>query len=104
MTDVPDKTLFSVNERDGEYEATYEVRGTISLTIKADSLEEARSMADGMVGDEDFGKELEIVDSVSVDRVRKKRPMFRVTRDGATMQVSILEAGDLPREPNEYGF
>ncbi|MDW9823103.1 hypothetical protein GOC19_02980 [Sinorhizobium meliloti] len=104
MSDLPNKADFIADERPGEYEATFSVRGTIRVTIKAGSLEEARAKADAMTEDEEFGLELDDADDVSLDRVGKTRPMFLVTRDGRSMQVSHLQSGDLPRQPDERGF
>lgn len=104
MTDVPDKSLFSVNERPREYEATFNVRGTISVTLHADSLEEAKSAAKALLDDEEFGCEIDQVDSVDLNYVFKTPPMFRVTRAGKPLQVSMLKAGDIPRDPDDRGF
>ncbi|RVG60002.1 hypothetical protein [Sinorhizobium meliloti] len=104
MSELPNEADFVADERPGEYEATFSVRGTIRVTIKAASLEEARAKADAMTEDEEFGLELEEADDVSLDKVGKTRPMFLVTRDGRSMQVSHLQPGDLPRQPDERGF
>ncbi|AAL49646.1 unknown [Sinorhizobium phage PBC5] len=104
MTDTPNKADFLVDERPGEYEASFEVRGTITVTIKAESLDEARTKADEMAQDEEFGLELHEADDVSLRRVSKTVPMYLVTREGRTMKVSRLQAGDLPRQPDERGF
>ncbi|MDW9473181.1 hypothetical protein GOA69_12495 [Sinorhizobium meliloti] len=104
MTELSNKADFIADERPGEYEATFSVRGTIHVTVKAESLEEARAKAAAMTEDEEFGLELDEADHVSLDRVFKTRPMFLVTRDGRSMQVSHLQPGDLPRQPDERGF
>lgn len=104
MSDLPNKADFIADERPGEYEATFSVRGTIHVTVKAESLEEARAKAAAMTEDEEFGLELDEADHVSLDRVFKTRPMFLVTRNGRSMQVSHLQPGDLPRQPDERGF
>ncbi|TBZ81380.1 hypothetical protein [Rhizobium leguminosarum] len=104
MTDAPNKADFVVDERPGEYEATFSVRGTIRVTIKADSIAAAKMKADEMADDEEFGLELDEADDVSVNWVGKSVPMYLVTRDGQKMKVSRLQAGDLPRKPDERGF
>ncbi|RVG94267.1 hypothetical protein CN221_16385 [Sinorhizobium meliloti] len=104
MSDLPDKADFIADERPGEYEATFSVRGTIRVTIKAGSVEEARAKADAMTEDEEFGLELDEADDVSVNWVGRPLPMFLVTRDGKKMKVSRLQPGDLPRQPDERGF
>ncbi|ASP63358.1 hypothetical protein [Sinorhizobium meliloti] len=104
MSDLPNKADFIADERPGEYEATFSVRGTIRVTIKAGSLEEARAKADAMTEDEEFGLELDEADDVSVNWVGRPLPMFLVTRDGKKMKVSRLQPGDLPRQPDERGF
>ncbi|MCY1235571.1 hypothetical protein D9M68_150740 [compost metagenome] len=104
MADQPNKADFIADERPGEYEARFAVSGTVHVTIKAGSLEEARAKADAMAEDEEFGLELDEADDVSVRWVGKSATMFLVTRDGQKMQVSRLEPGDLPRQPDERGF
>lgn len=104
MTEAPNKADFIANERPGEYEATFSVRGTIRVTIKAGSLEEARAKADAMTEDEEFGLELDEADDVSVNWIGRPLPMFLVTRDGKKMKVSRLQPGDVPRQPDERGF
>ncbi|MQX89173.1 hypothetical protein [Sinorhizobium meliloti] len=104
MTEAPNKADFIANERPGEYEATFSVRGTIRVTIKAGSLEEARAKAGAMTEDEEFGLELDEADDVSVNWVGRPLPMFLVTRDGRKMKVSHLQPGDFPRQPDERGF
>ena len=99
-----DEALFIKDELPGEFEARFSVRGEIRLTIKADSLEDARAKAEAMLEDENFALELDEADEVSVDNVWKSNPMFLVTRDGQTMRVSTLQEGDEPREPTERGF
>ncbi|RVG72469.1 hypothetical protein CN223_27910 [Sinorhizobium meliloti] len=104
MSELPNKADFVADERPGEYEATFSVRGTIRVTIKAGSLEEARAKADAMTEDEEFGLELDEADDVSVNWVGRPLPMFLVTRDGKKMKVSRLQPGDVPRQPDERGF
>ncbi|RVO33126.1 hypothetical protein CN093_28640 [Sinorhizobium meliloti] len=104
MSDLPNKADFIADERPGEYEATFSVRGTIRVTIKAGSLEEARAKADAMTEGEEFGLELDEADDVSVNWVGRPLPMFLVTRDGKKMKVSRLQPGDFPRQPDERGF
>ena len=102
----PNPADFSRNEREREYEAHIEVRGTLSIPIMADSEADAMSQArielakiesDGFV-------EIDTIDSIEIDRVYKERPMFRVMREGKKMQVTHLDSGDVPREPDERGF
>ncbi|MCA1490129.1 hypothetical protein I6F11_04245 [Ensifer sp. NBAIM29] len=104
MTDAPNKADFLVDERPGEYQATFDVRGRITVTIKAGSLEEARAKADAMSEDDEFGLELDDADDVTVNWVGRPLPMYLVTRDGRKMKVSRLQPGDVPRQPDERGF
>lgn len=104
MSELPNAADFIADERPGEYDATFSVHGTIRVTIKAGSLEEAREKAEAMCEDEEFGLELDEADDVSIGWVSKTRPMFLVTRGGKTMRVSHLQAGDAPRQPDERGF
>ncbi len=106
MTNAPDKSLFSVNEKDGEYTARFDVRGSISISISAASKEEAHTKAQEEVDKicDDGYVEINEIEDVRICYVVKDRPMFRVLRNGKVMQVTQLEPGDTPREPNEYGF
>ena len=101
---IPDPNLFSVNERKGEYSVSITVHGTIETTIEASSKEEAEIKAEEMCESGDLPLEITQLTDVDIDYIRPVRPMYRVIRDGENMQVSRLEAGDEPREPNEYGF
>jgi len=108
MTDtMPNPADFSRNDKPGEYTAVIEVRGTISIHIKAESQEDAQRQAEAeLEGIEREGYvEIDNIDEIDLERVTKDRPMYRVTRDGKPMQVSHLQPGDLPREPDpSYGF
>jgi hypothetical protein len=95
---------FSVNERLNDYEVSFNVRGEVSLTIEATSLEDARAKAEDEMDDEEFGIELDEVTETRIGHVRKSQPMYRVLRDGKQMQVSRLLPGDTPRQPDERGF
>lgn len=99
-----DTALFLKNERPNEYEARFKVEGEVRVTIKAESLEDAQSKAEAMMDEKDFGRELDDTHYVDIDHVWKSVPMFLVTRDGTTMQVSRLAEGDMPREADERGF
>lgn len=104
---MPDPALFSRNDKPGEYTARIEVRGTISISIKAESQEDAQRQADAELEriEKEGYVELDNLDEIDLRRVEKDRPMYRVTRDGSPMQVSHLKAGDLPRDPDDnYGF
>lgn len=102
---TPDKSLFSVDERANQYEVKFDVCGSIRMTFTADSVEDARNQADAMVqGDDDFGCELDEADEIRVRTPRRHSPMYRVLRGGKKMQVSYLNAGDFPRDPDERGF
>lgn len=107
MANIPDPAMFSVNERDGEYYARFTVEGEIVIRIKASDLESAKAQAkqllDGDDGDDKF-LELDDVNDVRLQYVGKELKMYRVTREGRSMQVARLEPGDLPREPDERGF
>lgn len=107
IIDAPNPTDFSRNEKPREYTAEIEVRGTISIRIEADSQEDAQRQAEAELEkmEKDGCVEIDAIDEIDVRRVTKDRPMYRVTREGRTMQVSHLQAGDVPREPDpERGF
>lgn len=105
-TIAPNPADFSQNPREREYEALIDVRGTISISLMADSQEDAQRQAKAELKriEKDGFVELYCIDEIEVNHVRKERPMFRVTREGKKMQVSHLDPGDLPREPDERGF
>jgi hypothetical protein len=107
MNSKPNPADFSVFERPNEYRVTFRVAGEVTRTISADSeadaIRKAAEMADRIAEGEDDA-ELDEVFDVGRPDVRKTPPMFRVTRNGQAMQVSRLQAGDLPREPDERGF
>lgn len=111
MTDAaiakPDPALFSRNDKPGEYTARIRVSGTISISVKAENQEDAQRQADAELEriEKEGYVEIDNIDEIDLWRVEKDRPMYRVTREGKSMQVSHLQAGDLPREPDEkYGF
>lgn len=99
---LPDPSLFLVNRRIGEYEADFAISGTVSVSISAQSLDDAKAKADDMCDDDDFGLELDEVDDVCKTRVFKKPALYLVMRGGDVMQVSCLQDGDLPRQPTDY--
>jgi hypothetical protein len=106
MSEAMDHTDFAQNMREGEYTALINVSGTISISIKAESQEDAQRQAMAEVEriEKERYAELDQIDDIELGHVRKDRPMFLVTRDGRAMQVSHLAPGDLPREPDERGF
>jgi hypothetical protein len=104
---MPNPADFSRNDRPGEYTAEVEVRGKISIRIKADSQEDAQRQAEAELEkmENDGYVEIDNIDEAELQRVTKDRPMYRVTREGKSMQVSHLQPGDLPRDPDPaYGF
>lgn len=105
-TDKPNPADFSTCDR-GEYTVVIRVEGTMQTVVKAASQEEADNLAfelADLIAEGAEPVELGDADEVSVVRVSRRKPMYRVTRDGAKMQVTHLEPGDLPREPDETGF
>lgn len=104
MTDKPNPEHFSVNEQEGKYDAAFDIRGTIRVRIDASDIDDAKSQAEAMLDDQDFGLELDEVDDAEVNYVLACPPMYRVLEDGQKMQVSHLRAGHTPREPDERGF
>jgi hypothetical protein len=106
MTEQPDPSAFSRNEREQDYTAYIEVRGTISIGIKANSAEDARRQAEAEVRrmDADGYVEVDRIEELELQRMVKDPPMFLVTRDGQQMRVSRLDPGDAPRAPDERGF
>ena len=103
---APNPADFSQNEKPRDYTARVTVRGTISISIQADSAEDAKRQAEAEVEkmENEGYVEIDDIDQIELDRVYKDRPMFRVTRDGKPMQVSHLDATDKPRAADERGF
>jgi len=107
MTDTPNPADFSVKEKPNEYRATFEIRGSVEVTLNANSEDHAARLAEEFADNLASGiKEVELdeVADIAVSYVRKTPPMYRVTQDGKKMQVSRLSPGHLPREPDERGF
>ena len=105
--DAPNPADFSRDDKPGEYTADIEVRGTVSIHIKAESREDAQRQAEAELEriDKEGYVEIDDIDSIDLQRVTKDCPMYRVTREGKSMQVSRLQPGDLPRDPDPaYGF
>ncbi len=111
MTDAtintPNPADFSRNDKPGEYTAEIEVRGRVSIAIKAESQEDAQRQAEAELEkmEEEGYVEIDDIHKVDLRHVSKDRPMYRVTREGKPMQVSHLQPGDLPRDPDpDRGF
>lgn len=104
---MPNPADFSRNDKPREYTAAIEVRGTISIRIEAESQEDAQRQAEAELEriEKEGYVEIDDIDEVDLRRVTKDRPMYRVTREGKPMQVSHLQPGDIPRDPDPaYGF
>ena len=98
------ETEFLKNERPNEYEARFRVEGDLFVSIEADSLDEAKAKAAAMLDDEEAMLELDAITDARVDHVWKSPTMFLVNRGGSVMQVSRLQDGDIPRQPDDRGF
>lgn len=104
---APNPADFSRNDKPGEYTAEIEVQGKISISIKAESHEDAQRQAEAELErmENDGYVEIDDIQVADLRRVSKDRAMYRVTRDGKPMQVSHLQTGDLPRDPDpDRGF
>lgn len=107
IVQAPNHADFSRNDKPKEYTAEIEIRGTISIRIEADSQEDAQRQADAELEriEKEGYVEIDGIDEIDLRRVTKDRPMYRVTREGKPMQVSHLQPGDLPRDPDpDRGF
>lgn len=93
---MPDASSFLTSERPNDYEARFAIEGEVRVTSKASSPEEAQAKAYAMLNDDDFGRELDEVLSVKLERVQKSCKMYLVMRGGRPIQVSHLVryAGD----------
>ncbi|TNE66864.1 MAG: hypothetical protein EP336_09625 [Rhodobacteraceae bacterium] len=108
MADLPNPDDFSFVDSPNEFRVTFEVKGEVNMTIYAENIEDARAKAREQVEEivsESGTCELDAVDDVEVGRIYQKPRMYFVTdEDGRKMRVSRLEAGMVPREPDEHGF
>ena len=106
QTVLPNPSDFSINEREGKFTAMFRVTGTIRFEIDADSVADARAKARADASRIlDSGEtDIDDMETVEVDHVYKNPAMYRVLREGKKMQVSRLEPGDIPREPDDRGF
>lgn len=104
---MPDPSQFSVNERSGEYFANVNVRGTFRLTVKADSIEEARKKVEAEIDNLELNPidvQLDDIDEIEAPHVQSEPKMYRVWDGDKKMQVSRLTDTYTPREPDERGF
>ena len=106
MVKPPNPADFSRDEKPGKYTAEITVRGTISISLNAESQEDAQRQADAELDRMEKERYVEVddIDEIDLRRVTKDRPMYRVTREGRPFQVSHLEPGDIPRSPDERDF
>lgn len=95
---------FYVDYYEGEFEARFDVRGTVTRSIKAPDIKAAQEAAWDMAEDEDDFLEIDDVDDLRIVGVAPRTPRYLVARDGQKMRVSRLQDGDAPREPDERGF
>ena len=100
-----DASKFAVDTYEGEFEVRFDVRGTITRSIKAADMAEAQRLARAMldVDDDDF-LDLDDIDDVRLCDVARRTPMYLVTREGQKMRVSRLQEGDEPQSADESGF
>lgn len=103
---APNPADFSRDDKPGKYTAEFTVRGTISISVKAESQEDAQRQADAELErmEKEGYVEVDDIDEIDLRRVTRERPMYRVTREGKPMQVSHLEPTDKPRAADERGF
>lgn len=106
IVQAPNPADFSRDDKLGEYTAEIAVRGKISISIKAESREDAQRKAAAEVDriEKEGYVEIDDIQDIDLRHMSEDRPMYRVTREGKPMQVSHLEPGDLPREPDQRGF
>lgn len=87
-----------------EFDVTFSVEGTVHIRIQAETEAEAIAEAQELADDDEFGTELDDVTHVGKPRAWKAPTMYRVLRDGQSMQVSRTLDRDMPREADEHGF
>lgn len=104
MTDQPNPDDFSRATFPGVFRVEVEVCGTYTVEVKADSLEAAKEQVLDEIDSDDYLPEIEEVYSAEIERAWPEPDRFRVMRDGRKYQVTRLEPGDVPREPDERGF
>lgn len=103
---TPNPADFSRNDKPGEYTAEISVRGIVSISIEAESQEDAQRQAEAELDrmEKEGYVEIDDIHEIDLRRVTKDRPMYRVIREGKPMQVSHLDPTDKPRAADERGF
>ena len=107
MTDKAlDPAAFSKVEFPGVYLAEIKVIGYVQVEVSADDIRAAQAKADDIAdtSEETDDVSLDIVMEAKTCNLRQKPSRYRILRDGKPFQVSHLTPGDLPREPDKWGF
>ena len=107
MTTLPHPHDFSKKTSDGEFDVLVEITGSVWMTIRARDLDEAKRLAAEKADyflSVDFDHSLDDVESAQVLRVKPRSSLYRVMRNGEAILVSHLQPGDVPRDPDEWGF
>lgn len=103
MTAFVDLPYFTVDQKEGLWDVWIEVRAKWPEYVAATTAEEARAKVAALIASNSIDAATE-PDDFEIVSVVPQPPLYRVLRDGRAMQVSHVEPGDLPREPNRRGF
>lgn len=100
----PDPSKFHYYDRPQEFIVNLRVSGTASLTIRAETHEDAEAKAWEIIERDDFEADLEDCDDVVINCISKSPTrMYLITRpeSPSTTGTSKLLPGDLPVEPDQ---
>lgn len=101
---MPDQGKFHYYDQPPIFTVNLRVSGTASLTIAAETREEAKAKAREIIERDDFEADLEDCDDVDISYISEHPTrMYLITRpeSPSTTGTSKLLPGDLPREPNQ---
>lgn len=107
MTNTPDPADFLTDDASRDYEITFKVSGHITMSVAAESKDDAMAKAEKIadqIAEDKMDADLDHVDDVAVGYCSKKPLMYLIERDGKAIRSSRLIPGDLPRKPDENGF
>lgn len=98
MSGASSSEAFTQVEYPGEWDVLVRIEGSAGSTIKADTVEAARSVVTAMMAAGEFEIYSNDAEDSRIVSVRPRCPMYLVRRAGQNMQVSHLALGDEPRQ------
>ncbi len=101
MTDL---SQFHYYDQKPQFTVELRVWGTASITVTADSKEDARAQAEAMIQDEDFVPDLEEADDIDINYVSEHPTRMYLVHDSARPSVtatSRITETCTPRQPTD---